>query len=72
MFDSCCLISAEEVGTDGHQLAWSEGPRPVFEERDVSEPESKRERGMRAGRCGWEERDLTSIQQGVSFIDFLL
>ena len=42
MFDSFCLISAEEVGTDGHPLAWSEGPRPVFEERDVSEPESKR------------------------------
>ena len=50
MFDSFCLISAEEVGTDGHPLAWSEGPRPVFEERDVNEPESKRERGMRTGR----------------------
>ena len=44
MFDSFRLISAEEVGTDGHQLAWSEGPRPVFEERDVNEPENKRER----------------------------
>ena len=44
MFDSFCLISAEEVETDGHPLAWSEGPRPVFEERDVSEPEREKER----------------------------
>ena len=41
MFDSFCLISAE-VGTVGRPRASSEGPRPVFEERDVSEPESKR------------------------------
>ena len=47
MFDSFCLISAEEVGTDGHPLAWSEGPRPVFEERDVDEPERENERGER-------------------------
>jgi hypothetical protein len=41
MFDSFCLISAE-AGTVGHPLAWSEGPRPVFEERDVSEPQSSK------------------------------
>ena len=49
MFDSFCLISAEEVGTDGHPLAWSEGPRPVFEERDVNEPERDRKRDEERG-----------------------
>ena len=42
------LISAE-VGAVCHPLALSEGPRPVFEERDVNEPERDRKRDEERG-----------------------
>ena len=38
MFDSVSV----EVWSAGLPLAWSAGPRPIFEERDVSEPERQR------------------------------